>query len=156
VSTRWETSGPLTERVAVPRALRNMPPAAMGMPAQHFPAGVTRDALGNVWVANQAQAGTSPSCPGSMGSITVYANGASGNVSPIATISGPATQLSNPYGIAINPDGNIYVVNACNASITVYASGSNGNVAPIAVISGSNTGLDAPGGTAGIFPSAMP
>ncbi len=120
----------------------------------NYPGGIAIEANGNIWAVNQSQG--PPNCPGTTGAITEYAAGSSGNVTPIATISGSNTGLSNPYGLAIYPNGDLWVVNACNSSVTEYAPNSNGNVAPIAVISGSNTGLNAPGGTAGIFPSAVP
>lgn len=96
------------------------------------------DGSGNVYVANQA-GGTVP------GSVTVYAAGATGNVTPEQTIIGSNTMLNTPQGVAIDPlNGDIYVTNADDA-ITVYAAGSNGNVWPIGVIQGSQTGLDGPG-----------
>src|ERR1019366_862470 len=72
-------------------------------------------------------------------SVTVFAANASGNAIPTTTISGAATGLSNPNGIALDDKGNIYVTNG--TSVTVYAAGSSGNVAPTATISGANTGF---------------
>jgi hypothetical protein len=97
--------------------------------------------------------------------VTIYAAGSNGNVAPMATISGPLTQLKQPSGVAVDSIGNIYVANDVSAdgkhlgSITVYPPGSNGNVAPAmrlsngtliknAVIQGSLTGLDQPVGVA--------
>lgn len=84
-------------------------------------------------------------------SVTIYRLGTYGNVAPIATISGPLTQLNLPDGIALDSRGNIYVANevyfgGCNGLITIYPPGSNGNVAPSRVISGSLTGLADPAG----------
>ena len=47
-------------------------------------------------------------------SITVFAPGSSGNVAPIAIITGPKTQLKLPQGIAVDTDGKIYVANDGN------------------------------------------
>jgi hypothetical protein len=58
-----------------------------------------------------------------------------GNVAPLATITGPSTVLSTPYGVAVDASRNIYVTNA-NASLNIYAAGADSNVAPITVISG--------------------
>jgi hypothetical protein len=78
--------------------------------------------------------------------ITVYDRGATGDVAPIATISGSNTQLFETNGIAVDGSGKIYVANfnGPNSSVTVYSPGSNGNVAPIAAISGPNTGVVGP------------
>jgi tripartite motif-containing protein 71 len=104
------------------------------------PAGIALDSNDNVYIAN-----TSGSFPNAVGdSITIYPAGSSGNIAPIAVISGANTGLAFPSGIALDGNGNIYVSNKANDSITIYAAGSNGNVAPMATISGSNTGLDTP------------
>jgi sugar lactone lactonase YvrE len=79
-------------------------------------------------------------------SVTAYAAGADGDVSPVAVIEGTATGLSNPRGIGRDAAGNVYVANYGTNSVTVYASGSNGNVAPVRTISGSNTQINGPEG----------
>jgi sugar lactone lactonase YvrE len=87
-------------------------------------------------------------------SITVYAAGASRNVTPTATIAGLATGLSYPFGIARDGAGNIYVANEFSSVsggpgiITVYAAGASGNATPTATIAGGNTGLANPQGIA--------
>ena len=78
--------------------------------------------------------------------VTVYPLGSNGDVAPIASIDGGATGLSGPASIALDPRGNIYLLNSEGkpspfGTITVYAPGSNGNVDPIATIGGPNTGL---------------
>src|SRR3989454_6897053 len=58
------------------------------------------------------------------GSITVYSAGASDNASPTNTIVGANTGLNNPFGIARDGAGNLYVANNFgSSSITVYAPG---------------------------------
>ena len=103
------------------------------------PSGIAVDGGGNIYVANAAS-----DFLGTGDSITIYRQGSSGNVPPIATISGVNTGLAFPTGIALDGNLNIYVANKANDTITEYAAGSNGNVAPIATIGGSNTGLDTP------------
>jgi len=84
----------------------------------------------------------------SANSVACYWPGStSGNLSPIATISGASTGLSSPAGIALNPSGKLYVANE-SGTVTVYPAFSNGNVAPVATISGASTGLSAPLGIA--------
>ncbi|HTV93650.1 MAG TPA: SBBP repeat-containing protein [Verrucomicrobiae bacterium] len=95
-----------------------------------FPTGVAVGADGKIYVAN---AGSGP-C-GTFGSITVYAAGASGNVSPIESIGGSQhSAIFYPEGIAVDPNGNVYVSTPDIAAILVFAPGANGDVAPIAQI----------------------
>ncbi len=108
------------------------------------PSGIAVDSSGKIYVANRGGGRTNVS------SITVYAAGSSGNVTPIATITGPDTGLDDPC-IAVDSSGKIYAGNATD-SITVYPPGSNGNVKPIATITGPDkgdkTGLSQPNGIA--------
>ena len=75
--------------------------------------------------------------------VTVYAAGARGNAAPIRTIRGSNTGLYGPSGIALDPTGTTYVVNALvdHWAVNVYAAGANGNVTPIRTIAGGNTSL---------------
>lgn len=97
---------------------------------------------GKMYVAN-ATGGGSPS----HGSVTVYAAGATGNVAPTQTISGPNTRLNDPLGIALDPvNGDVYVESeGCGSPyfycIEIFASGANGNIAPIGIIRGKKTEL---------------
>jgi hypothetical protein len=118
------------------------------------PSALALDNRNNIYVANDGSIGDG------VDSVTIYAAGSNGNVAPMATISGPLTQLKQTGGVAVDSIGNIYVANAASDgggvdSITVYPPGSNGNVAPAmrltngtltknAVIQGSLTGLDQP------------
>ena len=70
-------------------------------------------------------------------SVTVYAEGATGDATPIQDISGSNTGLNLPNDVAVDASGNIYVANYVGNSVTVYAAGATGNVAPIQDISGS-------------------
>ena len=103
------------------------------------PTGIALDSMGRIYVAN-ADFRLHPVIPTS---ITVYAAGATGNISPIATISGNRTVLDFPEGIALDDSGAIYVANS-STGITVYRAGTTGNAAPSAVINGLNTGLTHP------------
>jgi hypothetical protein len=119
------------------------------------PSGLALDRSDKIYVTNE----------GDIDSLTIYAARSEGNVAPIATISGPLTQLAKPNGIAVDSIGNVYVANSASGygkdpdSLTVYPPGSRGNVAPAmrlsngsilsgAVIKGSLTGLDEPVGIA--------
>jgi DNA-binding beta-propeller fold protein YncE len=63
-----------------------------------------------------------------------------------ATISGAATGLARPQGLALDSTGRLIVSNAAGPSITIYASAASasGNVAPVATISGAATQLAGP------------
>ena len=73
------------------------------------------------------------------------------NIGPVDTISGAASGISQPTGLALDTGDNIYVSDqastictpACPA-ILEFAKGSNGATAPIEYIAGSHTGLVAP------------
>lgn len=102
--------------------------------------GIAVNAAGRLYVPNIGSTDSGDT-------ITVYAPGATGNVTPTATIAGASTGLSVPFGIALDAAGQLYVANAGrsgNGSITVYAPGATGNVTPTATIAGGNTGLTAP------------
>jgi sugar lactone lactonase YvrE len=115
------------------------------------PAGIALDSQGDIYVANDLGGPVVPHESYDRGTVTIYPAGSHGNVTPIATISGAATGLAYPVGIAVDSSGNIYVSNSGTAntssdleyrsSITVYPAGSNGNAPPSAVIAGDNTGL---------------
>ncbi len=114
------------------------------------PTGIALDSQGNIYVANIFGGPDVPNTEDS-GTVTVYAAGSTGNIAPIATISGAATGLAYPAGIALDSSGNIYVANSETAnttssqeyapSITVYPAGSKGNASPISIIAGDNTNL---------------
>ncbi|MGA7094592.1 MAG: hypothetical protein WBX23_11210 [Candidatus Cybelea sp.] len=115
------------------------------------PAGIALDGDNDSYVLNSTTAGVSTP------SITVYASGTNGNVTPIRTISGSKTGLGVVEGIAVDENAEVYVANAqvcprghCIGTdqVTVYAAGANGNVEPIRKIVGSNTLLSLPEGIA--------
>ncbi len=102
--------------------------------------GIPVDAAGRLYVPNIGSTDSGDT-------ITVYASGAGGNVTPTATIAGTNTGLSAPFGVALDAAGQVYVANAGrsgNGSITVYTPGATGNVTPTATIAGGNTGLTSP------------
>ena len=111
------------------------------------PTAIAFDSAGNIYVSNAGRGG------GGHDSITKFPAGSSGDVAPVAKITGAATKLSSPSGIAVDSSGNIYVANEGSNngeldSITVYSAGSRGNAAPAKIIAGSSTKLDRPGGVA--------
>jgi hypothetical protein len=52
------------------------------------------------------------------------------------TITGVATGLNSPIGVAVDASGIIYVANCGSGSITAYAAGSTGNAAPLSTRGG--------------------
>jgi len=73
-------------------------------------------------------------------SITIYPSTAAGDVAPLRVISGPATTLASPNGVAIDGD-QIIVVDAGAQAIDVFSLRGNGNVAPVRRIVGGATTL---------------
>ncbi|MFN2527627.1 MAG: NHL repeat-containing protein [Candidatus Baltobacteraceae bacterium] len=102
------------------------------------------DTLKRLYVTNY-NAGTQ------VGSLTIYASQATGNVLPQGQIFGPGTSIGYPRGVALDSTNNIYVANVGSgpnfvSSILVFASGSSGQVPPGFTISGPLTGLNFPTG----------
>ncbi|MGC2696173.1 MAG: hypothetical protein WA738_10310 [Candidatus Angelobacter sp.] len=104
------------------------------------PRGLALDASGRLLVSNSA----------APVSITVYPNAsiASGDVIPVADITGSNTLLRAPGQITLNravANGELYVADPLAASILIFTGLNNttGNLAPARNISGSNTGLTA-------------
>ena len=64
------------------------------------------------------------------------------------TAANDVTRLDDPSGLAVDHDGNLYVVNSGSQSIAVYGPHADGNVPPIRTISGEKTKLDSPQGIA--------
>jgi hypothetical protein len=106
----------------------------MVSPRTAGPAGIAFDGAGRLYVANS-------------NSILIYAAGATGDATPVATIAGPSTGLAGAKTPAFDGTGRLYVV-ISNTSITVYAAGATGDASPIATITGPSTGLSAPLGVA--------
>ncbi len=104
-------------------------------PALFEPDGIALDSKGDVYVVNET-GGLSGN-----GSVTEYAAGHTGNATPIATISGPDTDLDDPQFIALDSQANIYVTNFTGTlgpidggGITIYPAGSDGDTTPMATI----------------------
>jgi len=74
-------------------------------------------------------------------------NPGNNNFSPLRTMSGTATGLSNPIGIYVDTaNSEIGVANSGNDSITSYDRFTPGNVSPLRMVHGTNTGLSMPTG----------
>jgi DNA-binding beta-propeller fold protein YncE len=100
-------------------------------------AATTLPAYGTIWVTAQ-----------SIQSLLEFAPGANGQVTPIADISGVATGLNNPAGLAIDHHGRLWVANFSASMIAVFGAHATGNVAPVMTIAGAATELNAPVGIA--------
>ena len=85
--------------------------------------------------------------------VSIFAAKANGNVSPLRTISGPATEIVGqslpPPGnrIAVSVDGRLFVA-VPNRRILAFAPGAKGNVAPSQIIEDSTSGPDSAGSIA--------
>jgi hypothetical protein len=121
--------------IFAPGATGNVSPVATISGAKThlaYPGQVAFDGSGKLYVPNRV-----PVAGSDTGSVTVYAAGATGDVSPVATIQGTKTGFLDPTGVTLGNGGNLYVANSdqgASSSITVYAPGANGNVSPIETI----------------------
>lgn len=118
----------------------NIAPTAVvvgGNTGLNQPGGITLDAQGNLYAANA-------------GSITVYAPGATGNATPVRTITAAAgVNLGNAFGVVVDAAGLLYVADGqAPGSILVYAANANGAATPVRTITGASTGLGLPEGVA--------
>ncbi|MDZ7577798.1 MAG: fibronectin type III domain-containing protein [Candidatus Nanopelagicales bacterium] len=72
-----------------------------------------------------------------------------GNTPPDKTLTGAATGLNAPMGVAFDASGRMYVTNYGGDSVTVYsADWATGDTAPVKTLAGDATGLNEPGGVA--------
>jgi hypothetical protein len=106
---------------------------------------VALDAGRRIYVVNPFPAANAPP------EVNVFAAnpvGTTTNAAPVATIYGTNTGLDNPYGVALDASGRVYVANygqyaPAISSVTVYAANPSGtlNETPLAMIAGANTAL---------------
>jgi hypothetical protein len=101
------------------------------------PAGLALDAAGRLIVANTATP-----------SITIFSSAATatGNIAPVATVSGPGTQLSGPDQIVLNPassNGELFVADNLAGAILIFDNFNTitGATPPQRTISGNSTTL---------------
>jgi hypothetical protein len=96
---------------------------------------------GTIYVADTGSSSVDVFAPGSTGPVDL--------VPPIATIAGSNTGLSSPYGLWIDSNGNVWIVDDTTSGtgpyIYEFPANSFGNIAPITTISGGNTTINNPG-----------
>ncbi len=125
-----------------------VPSKAIGLEtALEGPSGIAVDGSGTIYVTNQASGNGEPD------SVNVYPPGSYAAGTPSGAIIGTKTKLAQPYGVASDSRGNLYVANSeggpgGHGSITSYPTSSKGDVAPSTTISGDRTGLKSPSGIA--------
>jgi DNA-binding beta-propeller fold protein YncE len=82
-------------------------------------------------------------------SLTIYSGDANGDVEPLRTIQGPASQLDWPMGVAVDEVNNeIIVANNGDNSLLIFPRTANGDAPPRRVIRGPLTGINGPMGVA--------
>ena len=78
-----------------------------------------------------------------------YAKDSAGAWGLVHTISGPATGIVHPAGVAFGPGGTIVVANdVFNGDVLEFAPGADGNAAPVRTLAGAATALNEPFGVA--------
>ncbi len=125
-----------------PGSKGNTPPSAyLGNPQNDYSkpkhgfdgaVGFAIDSLGNIYVTTNANR------------VLAYRAGSSGDATPSWTLSGAMTGLEEPSSIAVDAEGNVYVLNRGSPSVTVYSRGSRGGTVPSATIFGPATQLHSP------------
>ncbi|MDX2006379.1 MAG: NHL repeat-containing protein [Meiothermus sp.] len=83
------------------------------------PIGMAFDSSGRLWVANTATGGAATG--DSIVAFSPAQLSAGGNVTPVVTITGPS--LFDPFGLAFDFDGNLWVSNSGGANVVRFASG---------------------------------
>lgn len=86
------------------------------------PTGIAADASGSIYVS---ESGTG---------VAIFSGTANGSVAPTRFISGANTTLVDPFQLAVDGSGNLYVMNfiaAGQVDIVVFAPTANGNVPPL-------------------------
>jgi DNA-binding beta-propeller fold protein YncE len=82
-------------------------------------------------------------------SLTIYDGDASGDVAPLRTIQGPASQLDWPMGVAVDEVNNeIIVANNGDNSVLIFPRTATGDAGPRRAIRGPRTGITGPMGVA--------
>jgi DNA-binding beta-propeller fold protein YncE len=82
-------------------------------------------------------------------SVTVYDGDARGDVAPLRTIQGPASQINWPMGVAVDEVNNeLIIANNGDNSILIFPRTANGDVQPKRVLRGPLTGIRGPMGVA--------
>jgi len=87
-------------------------------------------------------------------SVTTYPASATGNVTPLETITGNQNKLAEVSGVTVGGTGDVYVsdfagiMNSHRGRLAVYAAGANGNARPLRRIYGPNTDVAQPTGIA--------
>ena len=74
--------------------------------------------------------------------ILTYRGAATGNEAPIRVIHGPATQITNPWRLALDPvHKEVFIPE--NDHVLVFSSEADGNVSPLRILKGPDTQLGA-------------
>jgi hypothetical protein len=94
------------------------------------PTGMAVDGQGRVYVAQAPKIFSF--------SYASYLGG--GSVAPSTTL----TAVAGPWGLAIDPGGNLVATDSVNDAVDFFAPGADGNAAPLKVLAGSNTQLSSP------------
>jgi DNA-binding beta-propeller fold protein YncE len=82
-------------------------------------------------------------------SLTIFDGDANGDVAPLRTIQGPASQLDWPMGVAVDEANNeIIVANNGDNSVLIFPRAANGDTPPTRAIRGPLTGINGPMGVA--------
>jgi sugar lactone lactonase YvrE len=143
VIRKIDTSGNVTLFVGIPESAGEVD-SAPGVPAQlNTPIGIAIDVNDNVYVTDQQGPTIRKISP--IGVVTTFAGTA--NSPGTADGTGPAASFENPYGIAVDANGNVFVSDS--ASNIIREITPLGVVTTIAGTAGAPTAVDGNGSNAG-------
>lgn len=105
------------------------------------PAGLAFDSAGNLWVAN------SSSYTNTIVKFTTAQLASTGSPAPSVTLSASAGSLNQPFGLAFDGSGNLWIANLGNNTVVKFTSAqlaSSGSPAPSVILSASAGSLNGP------------
>ena len=112
----------------------------------NYPSGLAVDAAGNVYVADHGNSAIRKITSG--GTVTTLAG--SGGLSGSADGQGSGARFDHPAAVAVDPAGNVYVIDTSNQTVRVIASAS-GSVTTLAGLPGQAGRADGAGAAARFF-----
>jgi sugar lactone lactonase YvrE len=142
----YTTNGKNSINVYKAGSISSAPPiASLPNPGVNlYPGGFAVDAGGKIYLTS-----TEMHHGGSSNKVVVYPAAVNGaDTTPVATITSDSIQTYFLTGIAVGPDGKIYVALGLGSRIEVFPPASNGNVKTIATITSTATGITEPHGIA--------
>jgi hypothetical protein len=111
------------------------------------PGAIALDSNANIYVTNPGNTASGDESVAVFSQSSLVPGQGSQCLTPMSNILGPNTGIAQPFGIAVDSAGDMYVTNSDVNSVAVFQSGMTGNVTPSATIASPNA-LSNPTGVA--------